>query len=104
MNAYKFIQSVSLCSRTSPFQCGQFLRFFFCSDFLKQSKGVALARSCLYWLVKLLLLLGAVAEAKLKLATPSCAGIIPFRFVVDCYFNPKLPVSQPRFSALLSSS
>ena len=29
MNAYEFIQSVPLCSRTSAFQCGQFLRFFF---------------------------------------------------------------------------
>ncbi len=28
MNAYEFIQSVPLCSRTSPFQCGQFLHFF----------------------------------------------------------------------------
>ncbi len=56
---------------------------------------MALARSCVYWLVTLLLLLGAVAEAKLKLATPSSAGIIPFRYVLNCYFTLRTPVLRP---------
>ena len=42
MNAYKFIQSVPLCSRTSPFQCGQFsvfFVFFFAAIFFETKQG-----------------------------------------------------------------
>ncbi len=48
------------------------------------------------------LLFGAVAEAKFKLTTPSSAGIVPFRFVLNCYFTPKIPARRPRYLALLS--
>ncbi len=51
-----------------------------------------MARSCVYRLVTFLLLLGVVAKAKLKLATPSSAGIIPFRYVAICYFTLRMPV------------
>jgi hypothetical protein len=61
----------------------------------------ASTRSCVYRLVTFLLVLGAVAEAKLKPTTPSSAGIIPSRSVVDGYFIPKLPVPRRPFSALL---
>ena len=83
INSYSRYPSVAVRVRFSAASF-RFFSFFFLQRFLKQSKGVALARSCLYWLVKLLLLLGAVAEAKLKLATPSSAVIIPSRSVVDC--------------------
>jgi hypothetical protein len=104
MNAYEFKHSVPLCSGTLLRMCGQYLRFFFVffsQRFFKQSMSVAATRSCMSRFVAFLLVFGAVAEAKLKPTTPSSAGIIPSRSVVDGYFIPNSPVPRRPFSALL---
>ena len=70
----------------------------------QEKKERATTTSAWSWMLCLfafLLLLGAVAEAKLKLTTPSSAGIIPSRSVVDCCFIPKNTVRKPRYFALL---
>jgi len=64
--------------------------------------SAALKRSYISRLFAFSLLFGVVAEAKLKLTARSSAGTSPFRFVVYCYFDSKLPVSRPRTSAVLS--
>ena len=91
MNSYSRYPSVAVPFRFSAVSICIFFVFFF-KRFLKQSMSVAIARSCVYRLVTFLLLLGAVAEAKLQLATPSSAGIIPFRYVANCYFTLRMPV------------
>jgi hypothetical protein len=63
--------------------------------------SVAPTRPCMHCLVAFSLLLGVVAEVKLKPTTPSSAGITPSRYVVDCCFIPKIPVRRPRYLALL---
>ena len=50
------------------------------------------------------LLFGAIAEAKLKLRTPSIVRITPFRSVAYFSFTQKFPVSRPHTSAVLSRS
>ena len=66
--------------------------------------SAALTRPYIHRLFAFSLLFGAVAEAKLKLTKPSSARIVPFRSVEYCYFTPKLPVSRPRTSGILSRS
>jgi hypothetical protein len=58
----------------------------------KTNDAAASARCYSHRLFAFSLLLGVVAEAKLKPTTPSSAGIIPFRYVANCYFTLRMPV------------
>ena len=63
----------------------------------KKNDAAASARCYSHRLFAFLLVLGVVAEAKLKPTTPSSTGIIPSMSVVDCFFTLRMPVLHHPF-------